>query len=147
MISIVAAMDKNQVIGEDNKIPWTIPNEMKKFKQLTSGNTIVMGRKTFESIGKPLPDRNNVVLSTTMQPTEGITVCRSIEDIPKNNIFVIGGSQVYKQAIPLASKMYISYVKKKYKGDAFFPKFNKDEWHVESREDHPEFELVVYVRT
>jgi len=147
MISIVAAMDKNQVIGEDNKIPWTIPNEMKKFKQLTSGNTIVMGRKTFESIGKPLPDRNNVVLSTTMQPTEGITVCRSIEDIPKNNIFVIGGSQVYKQAIPLASKMYISYVKKKYKGDAFFPKFNKAEWRVESREDHPEFELVVYVRT
>ena len=146
MISIIAAMDKNRVIGEDNKIPWTIPNEMKTFKDLTSGNTIIMGRKTFESIGKPLPNRNNIVLSTTMAPVDGVTVCRSMNDLPKDHLFVIGGSQIYKQTIPLANKMYISYVKKEYKGDAFFPKFDETKWQIESREDHPEFELVVYVR-
>ncbi|HLF54156.1 MAG TPA: dihydrofolate reductase, partial [Candidatus Nanoarchaeia archaeon] len=76
MISIIAAMAKNRVIGKDNKLPWSIPDDLKNFKKLTTGNTIIMGRKTFESIGKPLPNRNNIVVSSTMQPLNGVQVCK-----------------------------------------------------------------------
>ena len=152
MINIIVAMDKNRVIGKNNQLPWHISDELKNFKKFTTGNTILMGRKTFESIGRPLPNRNNVVISTSLQPTEGIDVCKNIEEgITKaksyeKDIFIIGGAQIYKQMLPLVEKMYISYIKKEYDGDVFFPEFDENEWQIESRQDFPEFELVIYVR-
>jgi len=152
MISIIVAMDKNRVIGKDNKLPWHISDDLKNFKRLTTENTIIMGRKTYESIGKPLPNRNNIVVSTTMQPISGITVCKTIPEAIEigktcgKEIFIIGGGQIFKQTIPLADKMYISYIKKEYEGDAYFPEFNENEWNIEQKQDFAEFELVIYVR-
>jgi len=152
MISIIVAMDKNRVIGKDNKLPWHISDDLKNFKRLTTGNTIIMGRKTYESIGKPLPNRNNIVISSTMPATPGTTVCKTIPEameIGKNygkEIFIIGGGQIFEQTMLLADKMYISYVKKEYAGDAYFPEFNENEWNVEQKQDFAEFELIAYVR-
>ena len=152
MINIIVAMDKNRVIGKNNRIPWHISEEVKNFKELTSGNTVIMGRKTFESIGKPLPNRNNIVLSTSMSQLQGIDVCKTFEESIiraksyGKDIFIIGGAAVYEQAIPLAGKMFISYVKGEYDGDVYFPEFDEKEWHVEKKEAHSEFELLVYVR-
>ncbi len=152
MISIIVAMDKNHVIGKNNKIPWHISEEVKNFKKLTSGNTVIMGRKTFESIGRPLPDRNNIVISSSLSQIPNVDVCKTFEEsIIKaksygKDIFIIGGGTVYEQAIPLAGKMYISYVKGEYEGDVYFPEFDEKEWHVEKKEGHAEFELLVYVR-
>jgi len=152
MISIIAAMAKNRVIGKDNKLPWSIPDDLKNFKKLTTGNTIIMGRKTFESIGKPLPNRNNIVVSSTMQPLNGVQVCKNIQEALEKaksigkEIFIIGGAQIYEQTIPIADKMFISHVKKEHEGDAHFPNFEINEWQAEQKNDYPEFELVVYTR-
>ncbi len=152
MINIIVAMDKNRVIGKDNKLPWHISDDLKNFKKLTTGNTVIMGRKTFESIGRPLPNRNNVVISSSMPSTPGIDVCKTMEEgIIKaksygKDIFVIGGATVYEQAIPFTDKMYISYVKGEHEGDVFFPEFDEKEWHVERKEEYTEFELLIYVR-
>jgi dihydrofolate reductase len=152
MINIIVAMDKNRVIGKDNKLPWHISDDLKNFKKLTTGNTVIMGRRTFESIGKPLPNRYNIVISTSLSPTNGVDICKSFDEaIMKaksygKDIFIIGGATVYEQGIQYADKMYISYVKKEYEGDAFFPEFDEKEWHAESKQEFPEFELVTYVR-
>src|SRR3990172_3667599 len=136
MIAIIVAMDKNRVIGKNNKIPWHIAEEVKNFKKLTTGSTVIMGRKTFESIGKPLPKRNNIILSTSMSQIPGVDVCKTFDEgiiMAKSygkDIFIIGGGTVYEQAIPFADKMYISYVKGEYDGDAFFPEFDEKEWHA-----------------
>ena len=151
-INIIVAMARNRVIGKNNQLPWHISDELKNFKKFTTGNTIVMGRKTFESIGRPLPNRNNIVISTSLSPQTGIDVCKSVEEgIMRaksygKDIFIIGGAQVYEQTISLADKMFISYVKKEVEGDVFFPEFDESEWSIESKQDFPEFELVVYVR-
>jgi len=152
MISIIVAMDGNRVIGKNNQLPWHISDDLKNFKKLTSGNTIIMGRKTFESIGKPLPNRINIVVSTSMPETKGVVVCRSVPEAVANakmhgkDIFIIGGSQIFEQTISLADKMYISHVKKNYAGDVFFPEFEDKDWKAESKQDFPDFELAVYVR-
>jgi len=151
-VIIIAAMTKEKrVIGKDNKLPWDIPEEMKQFRAFTKGQAVIMGRRTFESIGsKPLPNRNNIVISSSLQEQEGVDVCRSIEEgIEKaksygNDIFMLGGSTIYKQSFQYADKMYLSFVKKEYEGDTFFPEFDESEWTVEKREDHEEFEFVVY---
>ncbi len=151
-VSIIAAMSKNRVIGKENRLPWHISDDLKNFKRLTTGNTIIMGRKTFESIGRPLPNRNNIVISASMSSIPGIDVCKTVDEgIAKaksygKEIFVIGGAQIYGQMIPFAEKMYISHVKAEHEGDVFFPEFDKNEWEIERKEDYPEFELVVYVR-
>ncbi len=152
MINIIAAMTKSRVIGKNNKLPWHIPEDLQNFKRITSGNTIIMGRKTYESIGRPLPNRNNIVISRDMPPTQGLEVCRSVQEAlekAKNygkDIYIVGGSSIYEQTIPIADKMYLSYIKKDYDGDAFFPEFNEADWEIEKREQHEEFELVVYKR-
>jgi len=152
MIIIIVGMTKSGLIGKDNALPWRIPEDLQNFKRLTSGNTIVMGRKTYESIGKPLPNRNNIVISRTMPVQDGITVCRTInEGLEKakefgKDIFIIGGATIYEQTLSIADKMYISYIKNDYHGDTYFPKFNKEDWVMESRKDYPEFEFIVYRR-
>jgi len=156
-ITIIAALTKDRVIGKDNALPWYIPEDLKNFKKLTSGNTVVMGRKTYESIGKPLPNRNNIVVSRSVPSIEGVDVCSSLEvAIEKarsygKEIFIIGGASIYELALPFADKMYLSYVKVNYKGDTYFPKFNQDGWNVISQRKYnegklDEFDLVIYER-
>jgi len=156
-ITIIAALTKDRVIGKDNNLPWHISEDLQNFKKLTSGNTVVMGRKTYESIGKPLPNRKNIVVSRSVSSIEGVDVCSSLEDAIEKaksygkEIFIIGGASIYEMAIPLADKMYLSYVKVNYKGDTYFPKFDKDVWDVVSERTYnegkdEEFNLVIYKR-
>jgi len=156
MVAIIAAMTKDRVIGKKGRIPWNIPEDLEHFKNTTSGNTVIMGRKTFESLGKALPNRNNIVISTSMQPIDGkglgADVCASVKEALERaksygkDIFIIGGSQIYHEFLTIADKMYISYIKKDYEGDTYFPTFDESQWVIEKREDHPDFELVVYRR-
>lgn len=149
-LNIIVAMDPNRVIGKNNNLPWHIPEDLKNFKHLTKGNTVIMGRRTYNSIGRPLPNRHNIVLSCSLANVEGIDICSSLDSALEKaleyerDIFIIGGASVYELAIPLADKMYISYVKEEYGGDTYFPKFNKDNWNIERRENFEEFELVIY---
>jgi dihydrofolate reductase len=153
---IIAAMTKDMVIGKDNKLLWHLPEDLKNFKKLTNGNTVIMGRKTFESIkgylGKPLPNRNNIILTRSMQPEQGVTVATSIEESLEKakmfgkDAFIIGGSSIYRQFLSLADYMYLSFVKKDYKGDAYFPEFSLSDWKEEKREDKGDFEFVIFKR-
>lgn len=155
MINIIAAMTKERVIGKDNKLPWHIPEDLANFKKLTSGHTVVLGRKTYESIPKrfrPLSNRNNIVVSRTMPTEAGIDVCPSLEEAIATaqaygkEIFIVGGASIYQQALPITDRMYISQIKKNYPGDAYFPNFDVNEWEIEQQEDYPAWELVVYAR-
>ena len=148
-------MTKNRVIGKDNSLPWHIPEDLKNFKELTTENAVIMGRKTWESIPekfRPLPNRNNIVISRNMNSLEGIDVCSSVEEALEKaksydkEIFIIGGSSIYEQFLPLTDKMYISYLKEEYAGDTYFPNFNKEDWEIIERKDFAEFEFIVYER-
>ena len=148
-------MSSNRVIGVNNTLPWHISEDLKHFKSLTMGHTIIMGRKTYESIGRPLPNRRNIVISRNTEASyEGAEVVHSIEDafsICKNDneVFVIGGSNIYEQALSLVDYIYITEIKKSFSGDAFFPEINKQMWIESSRENHItndglEFSFVKY---
>ena len=141
LISIIVAMDKNNLIGCKNKIPWHIPSELKRFRSLTMGKPIVMGRKTHESIGRILDGRDNIILSLDDKYSkQGIIIYNNlnkvIEDFSNHEeIIIIGGSEIYKLALPLVKKLYITYVVGSYSGDTWFPKFNLNQWSLESSED------------
>ena len=133
MISIIAAIGKNRELGKNNKLLWHIPEDFKKFKQLTSGHIVIMGRKTFESIGKPLPNRINIIVTRNRSWTPlGCTVCYSLEEAINlakkkiNEIFIIGGAEIYKQGIQYADKLYLTLVNQEYpEADAFFPDYSE----------------------
>ena len=152
MITIIAALTKNHVIGNENRLIWNIPEDMRNFRKVTSGNVVVMGRKTYDSIGKPLPNRHNIVISRSQKNIPGVDVCNTLADaIEKGKsygkeIFIIGGASVYEQALPLADKMMLSWIKKEYEGDAFFPDFDEREWKIENGKTFDGFELVMYQR-
>ncbi|TMN23696.1 dihydrofolate reductase [Lentibacillus cibarius] len=141
MISLLVAMDQNQVIGYQNDLPWYLPNDLKFFKQKTTGNTIFMGRKTFEAIGKPLPNRTNVVITRKQTGfPEGIEVVHDIDAVLEWNrrhsdaeIFVIGGADIFRQLLPHADRMYITRIDETFKGDTYFPSFNEEDWQLTSR--------------
>tara|TARA_B100001778_G_scaffold91892_1_gene75028 strand:- start:2467 stop:2961 length:495 start_codon:yes stop_codon:yes gene_type:complete len=141
LISIIVAMDKNNLIGCKNKIPWHIPSELKRFRSLTMGKPIVMGRKTHESIGRILDGRDNIILSLDDKYSkQGIIIYNNlnkvIEDFSSHEeIIIIGGSEIYKLALPLVKKLYITYVDGSYSGDTWFPNFNLNQWSLESSED------------
>ncbi|MBS3117124.1 dihydrofolate reductase [Candidatus Woesearchaeota archaeon] len=152
MISIIVGMTKTGVIGKDNKLPWHIPDDLQNFKLLTEGKVVIMGRKTFESLPKkfrPLPNRHNLIISRSQDQIEGAEVCTSIEQALEKgksfqkDIFVIGGAAIFTQALPFVDTMFISYIKKEYEGDIYFPAFNKKEWKIIDKKDFPEFESVV----
>ena len=151
-IIIIAALSENRAIGKDNKLLWHIPEDLQNFKKLTAGSTVLMGRKTFESLKRPLPNRNNIVISSSMPQTEGVEVCKTLEEgieaARKHNkdIFIIGGANIYGQTLGIADKMFLSYVKGDYEADAFFPEFSMDEWEIEKKQSFRDFELVVYRR-
>jgi dihydrofolate reductase len=151
-MTIIVAMTENRVIGAGNRIPWRIPEDLRLFRKLTTGNVVLMGRKTFESVGRPLPGRENRVISRFLPGTPGIRVFRSVEEglrepMPAGReLFVIGGAEIYRQTLPLAGRMLISKVRREYDGDRFFPEFDRREWILRSAEDHPEFVFTVYER-
>ena len=140
-ITLVAAIASNNVIGKENSLPWNIPEDLKRFKQMTSGHTILMGRKTFDSIGRPLPNRQNIVMTKDENfEREGIKVINGLDEalelIKKSNedIFVIGGSKIYELFEPVANSLAITRILKDFEGDAFFPDINWDLWQIEKEE-------------
>lgn len=144
----IAAMSLNRVIGRGNQIPWHLPEDFKWFKQVTMGGTLVMGRKTFESIGRPLPGRTTVVLSRSGFADQRVrSVGELLElaglELPEP-IFVCGGAQIYVQALPLCSDLYLTLVKREVEGDAFFPPFEDRFELVSKLRETPEFDILHY---
>jgi len=144
----IAAMSLNRVIGAGNRIPWHLPEDFKWFKQLTTGNVVVMGRKTFESIGKPLPNRETIVLSRSQFSLPGVRTVSDLSQIDlaaeAREVFICGGAQIYAQALPLCSDLYLTLVKREVEGDAFFPAFEDRFTQVEEIRDTPEFKILHY---
>lgn len=142
MISVIVAVAQNGVIGGGNTLLWHISEDLRRFKSITMGHPVIMGRRTFESVGRPLPGRTNVVVSRREDYTpEGVTVVRSLEEAfalfpQEEEIFVTGGGQIYAQAMPLADKLYLTTVEEDYDGDTRFPDWNRDEWRQVSCERH-----------
>jgi dihydrofolate reductase len=140
--TLIAAMGKNREIGKDNLLLWDLPEDMKHFRERTEGKTILMGRKTFESIGKPLPKRKNIVLTAQQDFSfEGIEVVHSLEEVlemgKKEEIFVIGGAQIYQIFLPLATKMSLTLVQQEFPhSDAFFPEWQEEEWQETDRTEY-----------
>ena len=142
MLSIIVAVAKNNVIGKDNKLIWHIPADLKHFKDITSGHTIIMGRKTFESLGRVLPNRKHVILCNDMElniENENVEVLEDVSMVKKyvddeEENFVIGGATIYRLLMPYADKLYITHINQEFDGDVTFPEINKDEWKVVSRE-------------
>lgn len=139
MISIIVAVAQNGVIGDKNSLLWHISEDMRFFKRTTSGHPVIMGRKTFESLGRPLPNRTNVVISRTLAELEGCTVVHSLEEAialfpAEEEIFVIGGAQIYALALDVADRLYITRVEQDYEGDTSFPTWDEDKWKLTSRE-------------
>ena len=135
IISIIAAMDKNRLIGSDNGLPWHLPADFKHFKEVTLGKPVLMGRKTFESIGRPLPGRKNIVISRSGFSADGVDVVDSIDSglelvEDAEEVMIIGGANIYEQMISRAEKMYLTFVDADCKGDAWFPEINQLEWDM-----------------
>jgi len=140
-ISIIAAMGKNRVIGVDNKLPWKMKADMKRFVALTKSKPVIMGRRTFESIGKPLENRKNIVLTRSNIQADGCTIVSSVQQAMEeadgtDEIMVIGGESVYREFLPLADKIYITLIGGNFDGDAFFPEYDENEWLETQREEH-----------
>ncbi|WP_372714989.1 dihydrofolate reductase [Ilyobacter sp.] len=153
MISLIVAFDENRVIGKNNSLPWHIPDEMEKFKKATMGNVIIMGRKTFEGIGRPLPGRVNIVITGDKSFSHvGVEVFCSIEKALEESgklekeVFFIGGSSIYRQVKDLVDKLYISYIHGKYEGDSYFPEINLEEFQLIKEEHHDDFDYKEYMR-
>ena len=155
-VTLIAAIDENSVLGKDNQLIWHLPEDLKRFKRLTTGHAIVMGRKTFESLPKALPNRHNIVVTRNQNYSkEGVTVCHSLEaaiECAKNDDqpFVIGGGQVYEQAIELADVIELTKIHAQFEGDVFFPEIDLKKWSVEKEErmSHPDFEysFITYTK-
>lgn len=161
MLSIIAAVSDNNVIGKDNKLIWRLPEDLKRFKELTIGHTIIMGRKTFESLGRVLPNRKHIVLTRDEGyhvDDENVMIINDIEKLePYINEevenFVIGGAIIYRQSMSKANKMYITKIHQKFEGDAYFPIINEEEWKMIEREQgiqneqNPyDYEFITYER-
>lgn len=146
-LSMIVAMAENRVIGRDNKLPWYLPNDLKYFKQVTMGKPILMGRKTFESIGKPLPGRTNIVLTrnpdwqaegvkTVNSLDAALELARSIAEIDgQDELMVIGGDQIYRMALEQTDRVYLTKVHSEVEGDAYFPVIDESAWQVVARQD------------
>ena len=138
MLSLVVAASRNNVIGKDNALPWSLPADLKHFREVTTGHAVVMGRKTFESIGRPLPKRRNIVITRQADyAPEGVEIVRSftaaLHAVPSDEeVFVIGGGEIFKIALPLADRVYLTRVEADVAGDVFFPELDPKEWREAS---------------
>jgi dihydrofolate reductase len=141
-LALIAAMARNRVIGHNNALIWHLPEDLKHFKNTTSGHHIIMGRKTFESIGRPLPNRVNIVVSRNADLSiPGVMVTHSLEEAIQKSAadtqpFVVGGAQLYAAALPFATDLYLTHIDKDFEGDAFFPEFSMNDWQVVATETH-----------
>jgi dihydrofolate reductase len=143
----IVAMSLNRVIGKNNKLPWHIPDDLRWFKKLTTGNVIIMGRKTWESIGVPLPNRESIVVTRAEIP--GVRTVRSLNEIDPaadgRDYFVIGGAQLFQEALPLCSDVFLTLVKRDVEGDVFLPPF-EDQFELrETIQDTAEFSILHYI--
>ncbi|HTM63914.1 MAG TPA: dihydrofolate reductase [Gammaproteobacteria bacterium] len=145
VLSAIAATAENRVIGLNNKMPWHMPADLKHFKEITSGSPVLMGRKTYESIGKPLPNRTNIILTRDAKypsPEDCIVVTNidtaisMANELSMDEIFVIGGAEIYQQLLPKIQRVYLTEIHHTFEGDAFFPELSKSEWKEISREQH-----------
>lgn len=134
-------MDNNRVIGKNEKLPWHLPADLNFFKKVTMGHPIVMGRKTFESIGRPLPGRENIVITRNENyKTEGCTIINSVSNIKEiekqidEEVFIIGGAEIFKETFPIVDRLYITLIDDVFDGDTFFPKFDENLWKLISKE-------------
>ena len=150
-LKAIAAMSLNRVIGAGNKIPWHLPEDFKWFKKMTTGHVIVMGRKTFESIGRPLPNRTTIVLTRSPERVRGAQTISDLRQIESLNpgvagreVFICGGAQVYQQTLPFCSDLYLTVVKRVVEGDRFFPTFEDRFELAEEILDGPEFKILRY---
>lgn len=144
MISIIAAVSNNNVLGRDNQIIWQIPADLQYFKSITQGHVVIMGRKTFESLEKPLSNRTNIVVTRQHDYAgEGIIIAHSVQEAIKKarnfneeEIFIIGGGEIYRQCLPFTDRIYLTKIHAVYAGDTYFPEFDEDEWKVIKEEHH-----------
>jgi dihydrofolate reductase len=155
MVALIVAMSEDGTIGDKGKIPWHISDDLKRFKRLTIGHPIIMGRKTYESIGKSLPRRTNIVLTRSrnfVAPSEvlkfdsldaALDHCRQQHE---ELVFIIGGAEVYRQSLPVADKLFITEVHQRATGDAQFPDYDRSQWIEVARVSRPEYSFVEYTR-
>lgn len=141
-LSLVVAMDRNQLIGRNGDLPWRLPNDLRHFKRTTLGKTVLMGRKTWDSLGRPLPERQNWVLTRDATFTaEGARVFHDLDAAlaahDAGELMVIGGAELYRQVLPQASRIYLTEVQAELEGDAWFPEFNRKQWRETASEAHP----------
>lgn len=138
MIKIIVAISKNRVIGDSNKLIWHLPADLKRFKEVTGGHPIVMGRKTYESIGRPLPNRRNIIITRDENyEVDGCEVVNSIEEallLTNSDCFIIGGGEIYKQTLHIATQIYLTQVDEDFDGDTTFPELPPS-WYVSNKED------------
>ena len=142
MLSIIVAIAKNNVIGKDNKLIWHLPEDLKRFKKITTGHTIIMGRNTFESLGRVLPNRKHIVLCNDAQlniDDKNVEIINSVDKLEKyenseNENFVIGGASIYKLLLPKTNKLYITRINQEFEGDVYFPEINESEWKIVEQE-------------
>lgn len=161
MLSIIVAKAKNNIIGKNNSMLWKLPDDLKKFKEKTEGHTIIMGRKTFESLGGILPNRKHIILSRNPDfniDSDCVKVAHSLLELQEymedeEEHFVIGGAIIYNQLMPYCKKMYVTQLDKDFEGDTIFPKINEEDWEEVSREKGPEdgindfdYEYITYLR-
>lgn len=161
MLSIIVAKAKNNIIGKENKKIWDLPEDFKRFSDMTNGHAMIMGRKTFEALGGILPNRKHIVFSRNPDfrvNNENVQIIRSmleIQDYIENNqeAFVIGGSMIYNIMMPYVKKMYVTEINKDFEGDAFFPKIDDDKWQeisrekgIQNEENNLDYDFVTYVR-
>jgi dihydrofolate reductase len=142
IISFVVAIAENNAIGKDNGLLWHLPTDLKHFKQITNGHTIIMGRKTFDSMGKPLPNRRNIVITRNADlKIEGAEVTTSVDDAlalckTEEEVFIIGGAEIYKEALDKTDRIYLTTVHQRFEGDAYFPELDRSKWVETAREEH-----------
>ncbi|MED1125143.1 dihydrofolate reductase [Bacillus atrophaeus] len=140
MLSLIVAHDRNRVIGNNNELPWHLPEDLAFFRKITTKNTIIMGRNTYDSIGRPLPNRRTVVLTRQKGFYQsGVETLRNINLLEKcknqpGDYYIIGGEEVFKQALPLVEKMHITYIDEEFEGNTYFPEFNEEEWKLVTEE-------------
>ncbi len=166
IVSLIAAVAQNGIIGRNDAsgkpdLPWHLPDDFQFFKNATSGHPIIMGRKSLDALGKPLPKRTNIVVTRNREfQMPGVTVAHTLNEaltearkVEDSEIFVIGGAEVYAMALPVANRLYLTEIQKAYEGDTHFPAFDKTEWQETSRRHHPAderhetaFDFVVYER-
>jgi dihydrofolate reductase len=152
LVSLVAALARNRVIGASNRLPWHLPEDLQRFKRLTMGAPVIMGRKTHESIGRALPGRRNIVVTRRPRASwDGCEVAGSLDaalaaagDAPE--VFLIGGAELYRLALPRADRLYLTLIDAEYPGDTLFPEFDPADWRETAREPGAGFAFVTYER-